>query len=116
MRQVRRNLEGNDPAGAQDWFSRPSGNQTGGDWRKVFSGNSTYKDNFAAGTAFLVLRRGDAKGLQLSKPSEQQMEAIAQSGHPREERLGWVWASPGVRVYDPPLTNPVRPRRGCHRG
>ena len=27
---------------------------TDGDWRKVFSGNSTYKDNFAAGTAFLA--------------------------------------------------------------
>ncbi|MGH9579312.1 MAG: hypothetical protein ACRD3R_17880, partial [Terriglobales bacterium] len=98
-----RQVAGDDPAGAQDWFSLDqSGNQTGGDWRKVFSGNSTYKDNFAAGTAFLVLRRGDAKGLQLSKPGEHQMEAIVQSG-----MKGWVWTSPGVRVYGPPLTNPV---------
>ncbi len=98
-----RAVPGDDPAGAQDWFSLDqSGNQTGGDWRKVFSGNSTYKDNFAAGTAFLVLRRGDAKGLQLSKPGEHQMEAIVQSG-----MKGWVWTSPGVRVYGPPLTNPV---------
>ena len=50
-----------------------------GDWPKVFSGNSTYKDNFAAGTAFLVLRRGDAKGLQLSKPGEHQMEEIGRA-------------------------------------
>jgi len=49
-----------------------------------------------------VLRRGDAKGLQLSKPGEHQMEAIVQSG-----MKGWVWTSPGVRVYGPPLTNPV---------
>jgi hypothetical protein len=39
-----------------------SGNQTGGDWRKVYSGNSTFKDNFAAGTSFVVIRRSDATG------------------------------------------------------
>jgi hypothetical protein len=94
---------GSDPAGAQDYFSLDeSGNQTAGDWRKVYYGASTYKDNFAAGTAFLVMRRFDAKGLQLSKPAEHQMEAIVQSG-----MKGWVWTSPGVRVYGPPLTNPV---------
>jgi hypothetical protein len=98
-----RQVLGSDPAGAQDWFSLDqSGDQTGGDWRKVFSGNSTYKDNFAAGTAFLVIRRSDAKGLQLSRPGEHQMEAIVQSG-----MRGWVWTSPGVRVWGPPLTNPV---------
>ncbi len=98
-----RQVLGSDPAGAQDWFSLDqSGNQTGGDWRKVFFGNSTYKDNFAAGTAFLVIRRSDAKGLQLSRPGEHQMEAVIQSG-----MKGWVWTSPGVRFWGPPLTNPV---------
>lgn len=98
-----RQVLGSDPAGAQDWFSLDqSGNQTGGDWRKVFSGNSTYKDNFAAGTAFLVIRRSDAKGLQLSRPGEHQMEAVVSLG-----MKGWVWTSPGVRVWGPPLTNPV---------
>ena len=63
--------------GAQDWFSPDeSGDQTGGDWRKVFSGNSTYKDNFAAGTAFLVIRRSDSKGLQLTRLGEHTMQAI----------------------------------------
>ena len=38
----------------------------------------------------------------MSKPGEHQMEAIVQSG-----MEGWVWTSPGVRVYGPPLTNPV---------
>jgi hypothetical protein len=68
----------------------------------VYSGNSTYKDNFAARTAFIVIRRSDAKSLQLSKPGDHAMVANVQSG-----MSGWVWTSPGVRVYGPPLTNPV---------
>ena len=80
-----------------DWFSLDqSGNTTGGDWRKVYSGNSTFKDNFAAGTAFIVIRRSDAKGLQLSKPGDHAMIAYVQMG-----MSGWVWTSPGVRVYGP---------------
>ena len=98
-----RAVPGDDPAGAQDWFSLDqSGDVTNGDWRKVFSGNSTYKDNFAAGTAFLVIRRSDAKGLQLSRPSEHQMEAIVQSG-----MKGWIWTSQGARVYGTAFTNPI---------
>jgi hypothetical protein len=94
---------GADPAGPTDCFSLDqSGNTTGGDWRKVYSGNSTYKDNFAAGTAFIVIRRSDAKGLQLSKPGDHAMVANVRSG-----MSGWVWTSPGVRVYGPPLTSPV---------
>ena len=97
-----RTIPGNDPAGSTDFFSLDeSGNQTGGDWRKVYSGNSTYKDNFAAGTAALVIRRSDPKGLQLSRPAEHQMEAIVQTG-----MQGWTWSAPGVRVYGT-LTNPV---------
>jgi hypothetical protein len=94
---------GSDPAGDTDFFSLDqSGNQTGGDWRKVYSGNSTYKDNFAAGTAFVVIRRSDSKGLQLSKPGDHAMIATVQQG-----LRGWVWTSPGVRAYGPALTNPV---------
>lgn len=94
---------GSDPAGATDFFSLDqSGNTTGGEWRRAFSGASTYKDNFAAGTAFIVIRRSDAKGLQLSKPGDHAMIANVQSG-----MSGWVWTSPGVRVFGPPLTNPV---------
>jgi len=94
---------GGDPAAPTDFFSLDqSGNTTGGDWRKVYSGNFTYKDNFAAGTAFIVIRRSDAKGLQLSKPGDHAMVANVQSG-----MSGWVWTSPGVRVYGPSLTNKV---------
>ncbi|GIU75819.1 MAG: hypothetical protein KatS3mg004_2906 [Bryobacteraceae bacterium] len=56
----------------------------------------------AAGTAFLMIRRSDAKGLQLSRLSEHAMEAVVAQG-----LSGWVWTSPGVRVYGPPLTNPI---------
>jgi hypothetical protein len=94
---------GNDPAGATDFFSLDqSGDTTNGDWRKVYSGNSTYKDNFAAGTSFIVIRRSDAKGLQLSRPGDHAMIATVRQG-----LRGWVWTSPGVRVYGPALTNPV---------
>ncbi len=94
---------GTDPAGAQDWFScDETGNSVGGDWRKVYSGNSTFKDNFAAGTAFIVIRRSDAKGLQLSKPGDHAMIANVQMG-----MSGWVWTSLGVRAYGPALTNRV---------
>jgi hypothetical protein len=87
-----RSYLGSDPAGAQDWFSLDqSGDQTGGDWRKVYSGNSTYKDNFAA-AAFIVIRRSDAKGLQLSKLGDHAMQAVVQQG-----LGGWVWTAPGLR-------------------
>jgi len=56
----------------------------------------------AAGTAFLMIRRSDAKGLQLSRLGEHAMEAVVAQG-----LGGWVWTSPGVRVYGPPLTNPI---------
>jgi len=94
---------GTDPAGATDFFSLDqSGNTTGGDWRKVYSGASTFKDNFAAGTAFIVIRRSDAKGLQLTKPGDHAMIAYVQQG-----MSGWVWTSLGARAYGPALTNPV---------
>jgi hypothetical protein len=56
----------------------------------------------AAGTAFLMIRRSDAKGLQLSRLSEHAMEAVVAQG-----LSGWVWTSPGVRVFAPALTNPI---------
>jgi hypothetical protein len=94
---------GTDPAGDTDFFSLDqSGNQTGGDFRKVYSGASTYKDNFAAGTSFIAIRRSDAKGLQLSNPGDHAMIATVQMG-----LRGWVWTSPTVRVYGPALANPV---------
>lgn len=60
------------------------------------------KDNFAAGTAFLELKRADPKGLQLSRPGEQEMQAIVAQG-----LSGWVWTAPGVRSQQV-LTNPIR--------
>jgi hypothetical protein len=94
---------GDDPAGATDFFSLDqSGNTTGGDYRMVYSGASTFKDNFAAGTAFVVIRRSDAKGLQLSQPGDHAMIATVSQGI-----RGWVWTSLGVRTYGPAVVNPV---------
>ena len=65
-----RQVLGADPAADGDWFSLDqSGKTTGGDWRKVFSGNSTYKDNYAAGTAFMVIRRSDTKACNSPSPA-----------------------------------------------
>ena len=98
---------GTDPAGATDFFSLDqTGNSTGGDWRKAQSGASVYKDNFAAGTAFIVIRRSDAKGLQLSKPGDHAMVANVQMG-----MSGWVWTSLGVRVLRPAVDQPGVDRR-----
>jgi hypothetical protein len=55
----------------------------------------------AAGTAFLMIRRADAKGIQPSRPAEHAMQAIVNQG-----LSGWVWTEPGVRSQQV-LTNPV---------
>ena len=55
----------------------------------------------AAGTAFVMMRRADAKGLQLSRLSEHAMEVVVAQG-----LSGWVWTAPGVRSLQV-LTNPV---------
>jgi hypothetical protein len=96
-----RTISGTDPAGAQEYFSLDSEGSAGGDWRKVTVGSVNYKDNFAAGTAFLAIRRNDDKGLQLSRPGEHQMEAIIRYGI-----SGWVWTAINTRSWQV-LTNPV---------
>jgi hypothetical protein len=97
-----RYAQGFDPALAGDFFSLGElGDKTGGDWRKVYYGGGTYKDNFAAGTAFLELRRKDEKGLQLTQVSGHEMQAVVASG-----LHGWVWSAPGVRSQQV-LSNPV---------
>jgi hypothetical protein len=44
----------------------------------------------AAGTAFVMLRRADAKGLQLSRLAEHAMEVVVAQG-----LSGWVWTGAG---------------------
>ncbi len=56
----------------------------------------------AAGTAFVMLRRSDAKGLQLSRLSEHAMEVVVAQG-----LGGWTWTAPGQRSWQPALTNPI---------
>jgi len=55
----------------------------------------------AAGTAFVMLRRADAKGLLLSRLAEHAMEVVVAQG-----LSGWVWTAPGV-CSQQVLTNPV---------
>ncbi|HOQ47917.1 MAG TPA: hypothetical protein PK157_21590 [Bryobacteraceae bacterium] len=80
-----REVLGNDPAGQTDYFS------LGPDYKQVF----------AAGTAFLELRRSDAKGLQLSRLSEHELQAVVRRG-----LSGWVWTASGERTPQV-LTNPI---------
>jgi hypothetical protein len=56
----------------------------------------------AAGTAFMMLRRADSKGLQLTRLSEHTMEVVVALG-----LGGWTWSSPGLRFWGSPLTNPI---------
>jgi hypothetical protein len=56
----------------------------------------------AAGTAFVMIRRSDAKGLQLSRLSEHAMEVIVAQG-----LGGWTWTGPGDRAWQPAVTNPI---------
>lgn len=94
---------GDDPAQPQDRFSLSQvGDQTNGDWRKVFDGGNTYDDNYSAGTAFLEIRRSDPKGLQLSRPTEHSMVASVYGG-----LTGWVWGDDLVtRLAAPHLISP----------
>jgi hypothetical protein len=56
----------------------------------------------AAGTAWLELRRVDAKGIQLAAASDHAMQAVLQGG-----LGGWIWSAPGSRTWAPTLINPA---------
>ncbi len=99
-----RPYNGTDPAGEYDFFSLDAGVNPWGqlpDWRVVSYLLSVYKDNFAAGTSFVVIRRKDQSGIQLSTPDQHQMQANVLIG-----LTGWVWSAPGERGYGM-LTNPI---------
>lgn len=97
-----RYVPGNDPAASTDYVSLDqSGDQTGGDFRKVFSGASTYLDNFSAGVALAIVRRKDEPGLQLTTLDQHSMQVYLNQGW-----QGWVWTAPGVRSLQS-MTKPV---------
>ena len=92
---------GTDPAGLHDYLSLDQGGDlTGGDFRMVYYGASTYKNNLSAGVAFIVIRRKDSAGLQLSQPGDHAMQAFVAQG-----LSGWEWTAPGARCFVL-LTNP----------
>ena len=49
-----------------------------------------------------MIRRSDAKGLQLSQPGDHAMVASVRNG-----KSGWIWTPQLARVYGLPLTNPA---------
>jgi hypothetical protein len=62
---------------------------------------TVYGPERAAGTAFLEIRRTDAKGFQPSRLAEHEMQAVVAQG-----LSGWVWSASGVRSQQV-LTNPI---------
>ncbi len=96
-----REIEGHDPAFIYDFFSLGQAGGSGGDWRKYQGSGWTWEDNFAAGLAFLEIRRKDTQGIQLSYPSSHGMQAIITQG-----LEGWVWTAAGSRT-EQVLTNPI---------
>ncbi|MBN1567942.1 MAG: hypothetical protein JXA73_08840 [Acidobacteria bacterium] len=92
---------GVDPANPGDYFSIGAVGKQASSWREVSDGTSVWKDNYAAGTAFLEIKRKDEKGVQLSYPVDHQMVANVLNG-----LQGWVWTAPGSRSMQV-LTNPV---------
>jgi hypothetical protein len=92
---------GVDPANTGDYFSIGAIGSAAANWREASDGTSVWKDNFAAGVAFLEIKRSDEKGIQLSYPVDHQMVANVLNG-----LQGWVWTAPGSRTLQV-LTNPV---------
>lgn len=98
-----REVLGTHPAGPTDYLSLDQlGDQTNGDFRKVFDGFSTFLRNFSAGVAFVSIRRIDEKGRQLTRLEEHSMEVVVEWG-----LGGWTWTAPGTRVWQEHLTNPI---------
>lgn len=95
-----RQIKGTDPAGANDFFSldRLAGTPNAGE---VLAGSSIFLDNFAAGVAFIVIRRTDQKGIQPSEISSHQMTAMISKG-----LTGYTWSGAGSRSSVDGLTNP----------
>jgi len=96
-----REVEGSDPAGAGEYFSLGQVGDADGDWRKAEVGDYVFRDNYAAGIAFLEMRRTDETGRQLSQVSDHEMQAVVRYG-----LYGWIWTGAGARTWQI-LTNPI---------
>jgi len=81
---------GTDPAGVDDYLEISEW-----PWTVPIWGPS-----YAAGVAFAEIRRTDETGLQLSKTTEREMSVMVTGGI-----AGWIWTAPGVRVWQPALSN-----------
>jgi hypothetical protein len=97
-----RKANGDDPVVPNDYFSldRTAGTPGPGEITAL-GGSSIVLDNYAAGVAFLVIRRTDQKGIQPSEVNSHQMTAMISQG-----LKGWSWGAPGSRAEVAGLTNP----------
>ena len=95
-----RKVLGTDPAGTNDFFSLGRVGTSPSNWREIVGGASVYEDTYAAGVAFLEIRRVDEKGVQLSALSSHAMTAMISKG-----LTGKTWTEPGARVDIPGCTN-----------
>jgi hypothetical protein len=95
-----RQVKGTDPAGPGDYFSlgRVAGTPNPGE---VVGGGSIYEQNYAAGVAFMEIRRTDQKGIQPSEITSHNMVAMVSQG-----LAGLAWSGPGGRSSVPGLTDP----------
>jgi hypothetical protein len=93
---------GDDPANPQDYFSLGRVGTTATSWREVVDPSGlVFEQNYAAGVAFLEIRRTDQKGVQPSAIASHQMTAMVSRG-----LTGLLWSGPGGRTELQGLTDP----------
>jgi len=96
-------VTGTDPIGQHEFIGISQADPATGKWQEA--DGSPYippGSTYAGGVALAEIRRTDAKGLQLSAVSDHAMTVSVTGGIG-----GWVWNSPGDRVWVPALANTV---------
>jgi hypothetical protein len=96
-----RQVLGTDPAGSTDYFSLGRVGTTPTSWREVSASGSVYEQDYAAGVAFMEIRRTEPTGSPLSPVSSHVMTAMISQG-----LTGLAWTAPGTRTTIPGCTNP----------
>jgi hypothetical protein len=107
-----RQILGNDPAGdgdyfslgrvattAQGWFTQGS---DGSQMLEIVDSGSAYNKVYAAGLAFVEIRRKKPANDPITLPSQHSCIAVVSKG-----LAGWTWSAPGSRTSVSGCTNPV---------
>ena len=96
-------VTGTDPVGQYEFIGISQADPATGKWQEP--DGSPYVppgSTYAGGVAMAEIRRTDAKGLQLSAVSDHAMTVSVVGG-----LGGWVWNSPGDRVWLPAVANTI---------